>query len=44
MANPKYEAFLTIAHTGSFKQAAADLGYTQAGISYLIGITVHGII
>lgn len=36
MANPKYEAFLTIAHTGSFKQAATDLGYTQAGISYLI--------
>ena len=36
MANQKYEAFLHIAETGSFKQAAHDLGYTQAGISYLI--------
>lgn len=30
MANQKYEAFLHIAETGSFKQAAHDLGYTQA--------------
>lgn len=36
MANQKYEAFLHVAETGSFKQAAHDLGYTQAGISYLI--------
>lgn len=36
MANAKYEAFLDIARTGSFKQAAQNLGYTQAGISYLI--------
>ena len=32
----KYEAFLHVAETGSFKQAAHDLGYTQAGISYLV--------
>ena len=36
MGNPKYEALLKIAETGSFKQAARDLGYTQAGISYLV--------
>lgn len=36
MTNPKYEAFLAIAQTHSFKTAAQDLGYTQAGISYLI--------
>ncbi len=34
--NPKYEAFVKAVETGSFKQSAADLGYTQAGISYLI--------
>ena len=37
MGNQKYEAFLRVAETGSFKQAAHDLGYTQAGISYLVG-------
>lgn len=37
MANQKYEAFLKVAETGSFKQAARDLGYTQAGVSYLVG-------
>lgn len=36
MANPKYEAFLTVAQTHSFKEAAQTLGYTQAGLSYLI--------
>lgn len=36
MANQKYEAFVTAAKTGSFKAAAAELGYTQAGISYMM--------
>lgn len=36
MSNQKYDAFLKVAETGSFKQAAHDLGYTQAGISYLV--------
>ncbi len=36
MGNQKYEALLKVAETGSFKQAAHDLGYTQAGISYLV--------
>ena len=36
MSNQKYEAVLKVAETGSFKQAAHDLGYTQAGISYLV--------
>lgn len=36
MANPKYEAFLAVAQTHSFKTAAQNLGYTQAGLSYLI--------
>ena len=35
MRNQKYEAFLKAARTGSFKQAASELGYTQAGVSYL---------
>lgn len=35
MRNQKYEAFLEAARTGSFKQAAAELDYTQAGVSYL---------
>lgn len=35
MRNQKYEAFLEAARTGSFKQAASELGYTQAGVSYL---------
>lgn len=30
------EVFLKIAETGSFRKAANDLGYTQAGISYII--------
>lgn len=36
MSNQKYEAFLKAAETGSFKRAAEELGYTQAGISYMI--------
>lgn len=36
MANQKYDAFLTVARLGSFKAAAEELGYTQAGISYLV--------
>ncbi|MEA5018925.1 MAG: LysR family transcriptional regulator [Gordonibacter sp.] len=36
MGNQKYEAFLKVIETGSFKQAARELGYTQAGISYLV--------
>ncbi len=31
------EVFLTIAQTGSFRKAADRLGYTQAGISYIVG-------
>ncbi|MBE6466527.1 LysR family transcriptional regulator [Denitrobacterium detoxificans] len=34
--NQKYEAFVKAAETGSFKAAAEELGYTQAGISYII--------
>ena len=36
MGSQKYEAFLKVTETGSFKQAALELGYTQAGMSYLI--------
>lgn len=36
MTSQKYEAFLKTARTGSFKQTAQEMGYTQAGISYLI--------
>lgn len=36
MADQKYEAFIKVVETGSFKHAAAELGYTQAGISYMI--------
>jgi DNA-binding transcriptional LysR family regulator len=36
MGNQKYEAFIKTAELGSFKKAAAELGYTQAGISYII--------
>lgn len=37
MANQKYDAFLTVGSaSGSFKAAAEELGYTQAGISYLV--------
>lgn len=36
MGNQKYEAFLKIAEAGSFKEAARELGYTQAGVSYLM--------
>lgn len=36
MGEQKYEAFIKVAETGSFKQAAAELGYTQAGISYMV--------
>ncbi len=31
------EVFLKVAETGSFRNAADALGYTQAGISYIIG-------
>ncbi len=41
MSNQKYEAFLRVAESGSFKQAARDLGYTQAGMSYLINALEH---
>lgn len=36
MANQRYEAFLHVAETGSFKEAAREMGYTQAGVSYLV--------
>lgn len=36
MANQRYEAFLHVAETGSFKEAAQAMGYTQAGVSYLV--------
>lgn len=36
MANQKHEAFLKVVETGSFKEAAHELGYTQAGVSYLV--------
>ncbi|HIW76501.1 MULTISPECIES: LysR family transcriptional regulator [Gordonibacter] len=36
MSNQKYEAFLKVAETGSFKEAARELDYTQAGVSYLV--------
>ncbi len=36
MGTQKYEAFLKVAETGSFKEAARELGYTQAGVSYLV--------
>ena len=30
------DVFVCVAETGSFKAAAEELGYTQAGISYLV--------
>ena len=36
MATSKYDIFLSACKTGSFKAAAEELGYTQAGISYTI--------
>lgn len=36
MKNQKYEAFITAAKLGSFKKTADELGYTQAGISYML--------
>lgn len=36
MANQRYEAFLNVAETRSFKEAAQAMGYTQAGVSYLV--------
>ncbi len=36
MPSQKYEAFVTAAQTGSFKNTAEKLGYTQAGISYMM--------
>ena len=36
MSSQKYEAFIKTAELGSFKKAAESLGYTQAGISYMI--------
>jgi len=32
----KYEAFIKTVELGSFKKAAEALGYTQAGISYML--------
>ncbi|MDO4545725.1 MAG: LysR family transcriptional regulator [Bacillota bacterium] len=34
--NTNAKVFLKVAETGSFKKAADELGYTQAGISYII--------
>jgi len=34
--NSSISAFLSVAESGSFRKAAAQLGYTQAGISYII--------
>ncbi|QAT42190.1 LysR family transcriptional regulator [Aminipila luticellarii] len=36
MSTQKYEAFIKTAELGSFKKAAESLGYTQAGISYML--------
>lgn len=36
MSIQKYEAFMKTAELGSFKKAADALGYTQAGISYML--------
>ncbi len=36
MDTQKYEAFIKTAESGSMKKAADDLGYTQAGLSYII--------
>ena len=36
MSLQQYEAFIAAARAGSFKQAAAELGYTQAGVSYMM--------
>lgn len=36
MADQKYAAFVRAAKLGSFKKAAEELGYTQAGISYMM--------
>lgn len=33
------EVFLTVVETGSFQAAAKELGYTQAGVSYIINAT-----
>ena len=36
MSSQRYDAFLKVAEAGSFKEAARELGYTQAGVSYLV--------
>lgn len=36
MGNQKYETFMKTAELGSFKKAAEALGYTQAGVSYIL--------
>ena len=36
MSFQQYQAFLTAAKHHSFKKASEELGYTQAGISYMI--------
>ena len=36
MDNNAIEVFLTVTETGSFRKAAETLGYTQAGVSYII--------
>ena len=41
MSFQQYQAFLTAAKHHSFKKAAEELGYTQAGISYMINALEH---
>ena len=36
MDNNSIEVFLSVAEEGSFRKASAQLGYTQAGVSYII--------
>lgn len=36
MDTQKYEVFIKAAELGSIKKAAEELGYTQAGLSYIL--------